>query len=105
MTFFTPGHTPGHQSVLVNTDEGKLCVTGDAVAFRQSFAEHRCSAIIVSVKEAMESLDKIRTLADRVLMNHDPLLVQHQTSGFPSILEMEGSPLGDGSQAGEAPTD
>jgi N-acyl homoserine lactone hydrolase len=105
MTFFTPGHTPGHQSVLVNTDEGKLCVTGDAVAFRQSFAEHRCSAIIVSVKEAMESLDKIRTLADRVLMNHDPLLVQHQSSGFPSILEMEGSPLGDGSQAGEAPTD
>jgi glyoxylase-like metal-dependent hydrolase (beta-lactamase superfamily II) len=24
----TPGHTPGHQSVLVNTAEGILCVTG-----------------------------------------------------------------------------
>src|ERR1035437_4061246 len=34
-----------------------------------------------------------------------PLLVQHQSSGFPSLLETEGSPQGDGSQAGEAPTD
>ncbi len=89
MTFFTPGHTPGHQSVLVNTDEGRLCVTGDAVAFRQSFEEHRCGAILVSVKEAMESLDKIRRLADRVLMNHDPLLTKFQDHGFPSIAEME----------------
>lgn len=89
MTFFTPGHTPGHQSVLVNTDEGRLCVTGDAVAFRQSFEEHRCGAILVSVKEAMESLDKIRRLADRVLMNHDPLLTKFQDRGFPSIAEME----------------
>lgn len=89
MTFFTPGHTPGHQSVLVNTDEGRLCVTGDAVAFRQSFEEHRCSAILTSVTEAMESLDKIRRLADRVLMNHDPLLTRHQSRGFPSIAAME----------------
>lgn len=27
----TPGHTPGHQSVLVETADGRYCVTGDAV--------------------------------------------------------------------------
>ena len=37
----------------------------------------------------MESLDKIRRLADRVLMNHDPLLTKFQDHGFPSIAEME----------------
>ena len=32
----TPGHTPGHQSVLVNTDEGLLCVTGDAACMMEN---------------------------------------------------------------------
>ena len=34
----TAGHTPGHQSVLVNTAEGVLCVTGDIVNSLESFA-------------------------------------------------------------------
>ena len=32
----TPGHTPGHQSVLVTTDEGVLCVTGDAACMMEN---------------------------------------------------------------------
>jgi N-acyl homoserine lactone hydrolase len=84
----TPGHTPGHQSVLVNTDEGTLCITGDAVNFPQSFVEHRPGGIAVSATQALASIEKIRRLADRVLMTHDTTNIrQHQRAGFPRVSE------------------
>jgi len=36
-TIDTPGHTAGHQSVLVQTSGGLVCLGGDAVSERRSF--------------------------------------------------------------------
>ncbi|WP_162246752.1 MULTISPECIES: N-acyl homoserine lactonase family protein [unclassified Rhodococcus (in: high G+C Gram-positive bacteria)] len=79
----TPGHTPGHQSVLVNTAEGVLCVTGDAANLLDNFAIPMHVANFVSPLDAMASLEKIRTLSDRVLVNHEPSITNYQSSGFP----------------------
>jgi N-acyl homoserine lactone hydrolase len=79
----TPGHTPGHQSVLVNTAEGILCVTGDAANLLDNFAIPMHVANFVSPRDALASLEKIRSRADRVLVNHEPSIQNFQNSGFP----------------------
>jgi N-acyl homoserine lactone hydrolase len=80
----TPGHTPGHQSVLVNTDEGILCVTGDAACMMENLTGPTPPGTHVGKGLALDSLRKIITLSDRVLMNHDPELKAYQNSAFPT---------------------
>ncbi len=79
----TPGHTPGHQSLLVNTDEGVLCVSGDAVNSRASMADGVPCGLLWSTEDGIESVRRIRALADRVLMSHDPQIEKFQEGGFP----------------------
>lgn len=79
----TPGHTPGHQSVLINTAEGVLCVAGDAACQMESLTTPTPLATFVSHSDAVESIKKICRMSDRVLMNHDPELTAFQNLGFP----------------------
>jgi glyoxylase-like metal-dependent hydrolase (beta-lactamase superfamily II) len=79
----TPGHTPGHQSVLVQTDEGVLCVTGDAACMMENLTIPTPPGTHISKGTALDSLKKISQLSDRVLMNHDPELTGYQNSSFP----------------------
>ncbi len=79
----TPGHTPGHQSVLVNTAEGVLCVTGDAACLMENLTIPTPPGVNVSSATALGSIEKICRLSDRILMNHDPEIKQFQSSGFP----------------------
>jgi glyoxylase-like metal-dependent hydrolase (beta-lactamase superfamily II) len=81
----TPGHSIGHQSLLVNTDEGVLCVVGDAVNIEQNFLLRKPGGVYVSVPDATASLEKIRASADRVLMSHDARLLNLQNGDFPIV--------------------
>jgi N-acyl homoserine lactone hydrolase len=81
----TPGHTPGHQSLLVNTDEGVLCVSGDAVNSRESLAAGVPCGLLWSTEAGLESVQRIRSLADRILMCHDTAIRRFQEGGFPSV--------------------
>jgi N-acyl homoserine lactone hydrolase len=80
----TPGHTPGHQSVLVATAEGTLCVTGDAACMMDNFTVPTPPGTHVAAGLALDSIRKIAELSDRVLMNHDPELTAYQSTGFPA---------------------
>ncbi len=58
----TPGHTPGHQAVTVETDEGLVLVAGQAAQDARAFA----------TGEADASLARLRALnAERVHLSHD----------------------------------
>lgn len=81
----TPGHSAGHQSVLVNTAEGVLCVVGDAVNCAENFTLGVPGGIHVSVADALASTEKVRRSSDRVLMAHDSRVEKFQTSGFPVV--------------------
>jgi glyoxylase-like metal-dependent hydrolase (beta-lactamase superfamily II) len=81
----TPGHTPGHQSVLVNTDEGLVCIAGDAACVMENLSDRVPPTVHVSVDEALRSIDKMCSLADRIFMNHDPDLTDFQNSNFPLV--------------------
>jgi N-acyl homoserine lactone hydrolase len=81
----TPGHSAGHQSVLVNTREGTLCIAGDALNLIENLTVGAPPGILVSTEEALESMKKIRGLADCVLTGHDPGIEKYQTGKFPRV--------------------
>lgn len=89
----TPGHSRGHQSVVVNTGEGLLCVAGDAACLPESFWRPAAPGGATSIEQAFASLERIRTSAGRVLMNHDPNLAKYQDTGFPRIPAVGSAPL------------
>jgi N-acyl homoserine lactone hydrolase len=39
----TPGHSPGHQSLVVDTKEGRVVLAGQALNFASDYARHRYS--------------------------------------------------------------
>jgi glyoxylase-like metal-dependent hydrolase (beta-lactamase superfamily II) len=79
----TPGHTPGHQSVLVDTAGGRYCIAGDAVMWHENLAKRIPPGIHTSMIECMASLERIALEADHVLPGHDPKLFERTPPRFP----------------------
>jgi N-acyl homoserine lactone hydrolase len=74
--FHTPGHTPGHLSLLLRLAGGEqLLLTADA-AYAQSTLDERLVPLFVDDKDAyLASLDRLIALgdeADHVVCGHDP---------------------------------
>lgn len=66
-----PGHTPGSQAVLVDTDRGTYCVAGDAMMVFENLEEDSPPGFHVDVDKSLDSLDSLRQLASKVLPSHD----------------------------------
>lgn len=81
----TPGHSKGHQSVLLQTQEGLLCVAGDAACLPESFWRPTPPGGATSIEDGFNSLERIRESAEMVFMNHDPNIVKYQSSGFMKV--------------------
>jgi len=77
LVFPTPGHSPGHQSVAVDTESGVHVIAGDAVfAYDnlQPASEHLPFTILgrfTDIIAAWRSLEEIVKRADVVLPGHD----------------------------------
>ena len=72
----TPGHTPGHQSLLVVLPKtGALVLSGDAVHFRDNWEQRRVPAMNVNRDQTLASLERLASvLAERkatLWINHD----------------------------------
>ena len=83
--FLTPGHTKGHQSVLVNTAEGPLCVAGDACNLVENIEGMLPPSITTSIEEAINSLQEIRIRSKYIIPGHDPCIENFQTGHFPQF--------------------
>lgn len=73
----TPGHTPGHMSVLVRRPEGQALLVGDAAYTRRSIEEEILPFLTVDDKLYLRSLREIRAFAERepdvpLVPFHDP---------------------------------
>lgn len=79
----TPGHTPGHQSVMVNTSAGRYCIAGDAVMWYENLERNIPPGIHTSMIECMASMARIAREADHVLPGHDPKLFERTPARFP----------------------
>jgi glyoxylase-like metal-dependent hydrolase (beta-lactamase superfamily II) len=92
---FTPGHTPGCQSVSVSTAKGTAVITGfccrmDAFVMPDEVPGHtaenlkelasawpvRAPGIHTDVFKAYDSATRVKELADIIIPNHDPMWEQ-----------------------------
>lgn len=80
----TPGHTPGHQSLLVKLPAtGAVVLSGDATHFRENWENRRVPARNFDKAQTVASMEKIAGILKRekamLWINHD----QEQSAGLP----------------------
>lgn len=80
-----PGHTPGVQGVFVTTEEGVLCMPGDSCNVVENVADNVLPDIIWDCEKGYQSLETIRSRADRVFPGHDASIQKYQCSEFPKV--------------------
>src|SRR5689334_18374454 len=73
----TPGHTPGHQSLLVRLKEkGPVILIGDAAHFHENYQNNGVPGFNYDRAETLASLDRIKqiekNLKATVIIQHDP---------------------------------
>lgn len=80
--FPTPGHTAGHQSVLVETKRGAVCYAGDAVSVLENIRDNIVTSIYSDQTQSLESFAKIRKRTCIVIPGHDYRLSNGSDDGF-----------------------
>ncbi len=73
----TPGHTPGHQALLVRLkDKGPVILVGDAAHFHENYENNGVPGFNYDRAETLASLDRIKqiqkNLGATVIIQHDP---------------------------------
>jgi N-acyl homoserine lactone hydrolase len=74
---FTPGHSPGHQSILITLEDGrKLIISGDAINTRENLKRQLPSGRCWDEQKAIFSLQKLETISRLtnavIIPSHDP---------------------------------
>ena len=72
----TPGHTPGHQSLLVRLPKrGPVILSGDMVHLRDNWEQRRVPSFNFSREQSLQSMEKIAVLIKQtgaqLWINHD----------------------------------
>jgi len=72
----TPGHTPGHQSLLVKLPQmGNVVLSGDAVHFRENYDSDGVPAFNFDRAQTVASVERIKKIASHlkatVIIQHD----------------------------------
>ncbi|WP_241127089.1 N-acyl homoserine lactonase family protein [Novosphingobium terrae] len=83
----TPGHTPGHHSLLVRLASGPVILTGDLWHFREQREVHGVPKINTSRAETLASMDRIEQVAAnlhaRMVIGHEMRDVDEAAPGTP----------------------
>ena len=77
MVFRTPGHTPGHSSLLVRLKEkGPVVLLGDAVHFHENYESNGVPGFNYDRAQSLASIERIKgiekNLKATVIIQHDP---------------------------------
>jgi N-acyl homoserine lactone hydrolase len=71
----TPGHTPGHQSLLVHLKKsGFIVLSGDVVHLEENFQRNVVPSLNTDKAESIASMEKIRLL---IATYHATLFINH----------------------------
>jgi len=73
---YTPGHTPGHHSLLVKLPQaGAFLITGDAVHFRENYENNGVPWFNYDRAQTLASIDRLKKIAANfkatVIIQHD----------------------------------
>ncbi len=78
-----PGHTPGFQGVLVQTEKGRYLIAGDAIPLFENWENRIPHGVHVDLHKSEETFKKIKSLKpDVVLPGHDERVFEQRT--YPS---------------------
>ena len=67
----TPGHTPGHQSVIINFNDKKYIYCGDCVSIKENIEMRNIVGITQNPVQALESIDKLINFNAEYIFSHD----------------------------------
>ncbi|MFZ7102536.1 MAG: N-acyl homoserine lactonase family protein [Peptococcaceae bacterium] len=74
--YFTPGHTPGHQSLLINLEKtGPVFLSADSCYTTENLNEDCLSGLVTLPRQAVQSVRTMRNLRDqgvKIITGHDP---------------------------------
>ena len=85
----TPGHTPGHSSLLVKlAGMGPVIITGDAVHFRENFDTDGVPAFNFDRSQTVASIERLKKIAANlkatIIIQHDARDVE-KLPAFPAF--------------------
>ena len=77
MILRTPGHTPGHQALLVRLkDKGPVILVGDVVHFRENYETNGVPGFNYDRAETLASIERLKQIEKNlhatVIIQHDP---------------------------------
>jgi len=79
----TPGHTPGHQSLLVRLPKtGAVVLSGDLVHFRANFEARRAPSFNFDRDQSLQSIDKVAAI---LKSEHAQLWINHDSAQSATI--------------------
>ena len=80
--FLTPGHSPGSQSVLVQTEKGPHLLTGDYIPVMDCYTKCIPNSIVNNLEAWYTSYDKVKSLhAVKILTGHDACTFDEEIYG------------------------
>lgn len=75
--FPVPGHTPGSYALALETSEkGRVVLAGDAIKYAKEAITGCCDMAFDTVAHGSESIERILSVADRIVPGHFPELVK-----------------------------
>lgn len=96
----TPGHSIGHQSLLVETAGGTLCLAQDAIFTYENLEKEIPPGFHWRIEEAMDSMHRIRRMARWIVPGHDYRIFEEgiDCPGFQAV-----SPVASNHEMGREP--
>lgn len=92
----TPGHTPGHQSVVVNDGDSVLLLAGDASFTEGQLLADEAVGISIDARRSRRTMARIRRLCERervvYLPTHDPKAPVRLESRTPTVVDGSSRP-------------
>ena len=68
----TPGHSIGHQSIVIKNRERRYVYCGDAAPIRECLERRNIPGVLYSSHEALKSIDRLRSTSNAVyIYSHD----------------------------------
>ena len=81
----TPGHTPGSQSVVVETEAGTFVYIADLSNLDDTWEKRIPSGEICSIPDSFDSFHKVQRIANYVLTGHEPEVLRHSVYPNPDF--------------------
>ena len=68
----TPGHSIGHQSVLIKGERKNFVYCGDAAPLRENLEKRNIPGVLYRADQALKSIDKLRSIKNAAyIYSHD----------------------------------